>query len=89
MEPNWEEQLACANQCQRCNKDLETRDRRILSVYDHQPICLECKDAEEKKADFEDMTKQMIASCLETTNRPYGNPTSYCFHHFCPYKCKA
>ena len=64
------------------------KDRRLLSVYDHKPICMECKKEEEKRTDYEDMSKQMIAACMETTNKPYGDPAGYCFHHFCPFKCK-
>jgi len=89
MEKNWEKQLACAENCRRCGKSLQNKDRRLLSVYDHEPICMGCKEEEEKRPDYEDMSKQMIAACMETTNKPYGDPASYCFHHFCPFKCKA
>jgi len=89
MEKDWEKQLACAESCRRCGKTLQDKDRRLLSVYDHEPICMDCKNDEEKRADYEDMSKQMIAACMETTNKPYGDPASYCFHHFCPFKCKA
>ena len=88
MEENWEKQLACAEVCQRCNTPLGKKDKRLLSVYDHQPICMDCKSAEEKRLDYEDTTRAMISTCMETENRPYGNPASYCFHHFCPFKCK-
>ena len=88
MEENWEKQLACAKSCQQCGKSLQNKDRRLLSVYDHEPICMDCKNEEEKRPDFEDMSRQMIAACMETTNKPYGDPASYCFHHFCPFKCK-
>jgi hypothetical protein len=30
----------------------------------------------------------MIASCIGTTGKPYGDPAGYCFHHFCPFTCK-
>jgi hypothetical protein len=87
MKKDWEKQLACAESCHRCGKALQNKDRRLLSVYDHEPICMGCKKEEEKWADYEDMSKQMIAACMETTNKPYGDPASYCFHHFCPFKC--
>jgi hypothetical protein len=29
----------------------------------------------------------MMAECTEQTGRPYGDPASYCFHHFIPFKC--
>jgi hypothetical protein len=77
MQDNWEKELSCANHCKRCNQAIEEKDRRILSVYDHLPICMQCKQEEEKRPDFDDASKQM----------PYGDPASYCFHHFCPFKC--
>jgi hypothetical protein len=49
MDQNWEKQLACADICQRCSEPLGNKDRRLLSVYDHQPICMACKKEEEKK----------------------------------------
>ncbi|UCF94126.1 MAG: hypothetical protein JSW39_08205 [Desulfobacterales bacterium] len=87
MEDNWEKQLACAPQCLRCNRAFAPQDRRPLSVYDHQPICGQCKQEEEKRPDYEDASKAMIAACLKATNKPYGDPAGYCFHHFCPFKC--
>ena len=84
---NWEKELSCAKKCSRCSNSLETRDRRILSVFDHQPICLDCKNEEEKRPDYEDASRQMMAQCIAETEKPYGDPASYCFHHFCPFKC--
>ncbi len=84
---NWEKQLSCAEECSRCKKTLQTRDRRILSVIDHEPICVECKKEEEKRPDYEDASRQMMARCIAETSKPYGDPASYCFHHFCPFKC--
>jgi hypothetical protein len=86
---NWEKQLSCAEECSRCNKSLETKDRRILSITDHQPICADCKKEEEKRPDYEDASRQMMAQCIAETNKPYGDPASYCFHHFCPFKCSS
>ena len=87
MEENWEKRLSCASRCRRCNHPLEEKDQRILSVYDHQPICMVCKNEEEKRPDYDDASKQMIARCMQDTNKPYGDPAGYCFHHFCPFKC--
>jgi hypothetical protein len=87
MEENWEKELSCANQCKRCHQSIEDKDQRILSVYDHRPICMECKKEEEKRVDYDDASKQMIVKCMQATNKPYGDPASYCFHHFCPFKC--
>ena len=89
MEENWQKQLACADSCRRCGKSLAKKDRRLLSVYDHEPICMDCKNEEEKRPDYEDMSRQMIGTCMATTSKPYGDPASYCFHHFCPFKCKT
>ena len=88
MDENWEKQLACAVGCQRCGKPLKEKDQRLLSVYDHEPICMSCKAAEEQQPDYEDVSRMMIAECMAKTNKPYGDPASYCFHHFCPFRCK-
>ena len=62
-------------------------DARILSVYDHRPVCLDCKREEERRADFEDRSREMIAGCIGETGKPYGDPAGFCFHHFCPFRC--
>jgi hypothetical protein len=87
MEKNWQKHLACAEQCVRCNESLQTKDRRFLSVFDHQPICVDCKKEEEKRPDYQDASRQLMVECMAETSRPYGDPASYCFHHFCPFKC--
>jgi len=89
MESHWEKQLSCASHCRRCGNSLGRKDRRILSVYDHHPICLACKQAEEARPDYPDQSKQMVADCIATTGKPYGDTASYCFHHFLPFTCKA
>lgn len=88
MEGNWEKQLACASLCGHCGAALEEKDRRILSVFDHQPICMDCKQTEELRPGYADQSKQMIADCIQQTGRPYGDTAGYCFHHFCPFSCK-
>jgi hypothetical protein len=84
---DWEKELSCAGTCDQCKKELTSSDRRILSVYTHKPICLPCKQAEEKRSDYGDVSKGMIAECISNTGKPYGDPQGYCFHHFTPYKC--
>ena len=64
------------------------RDRRILSVYDHEPICLDCKAAEEQRPDYESVSKEAIGQCLADTELAYGDPGGYCFHHFYPFTCR-
>ena len=86
-EGDWEKALACAADCSGCGRPMAGRDGRVLSVYTHQPICLACKLAEEQRADYSDVAKQMVRACLEITGRPYGDPAGYCFHHFCPFRC--
>jgi hypothetical protein len=88
MESAWEKKLACARQCHHCRTVLGPKDPRILSVFDHEPICASCKRVEEKRPDYADRSKQMIAGCIAETGRPYGEPAGYCFHHFCPFTCK-
>ena len=85
MKDNWEERLSCATTCSRCNKKL---DKRIFSVYDHQPICLDCKKKEEARSDYEEVSKGMIGQCMAETELFYGDPEGYCFHHFYPFTCK-
>ena len=87
MSDQWEKALSCAEKCTICEGKLEKRDQRILSVFTHAPICMTCKQAEEKRPDYADVSKGMIGQCIEDTGRPYGDPGGYCFHHFCPYKC--
>ena len=43
MNDNWEERISCSTECLRCKKRLGQEDERILSVYDHQTICMDCK----------------------------------------------
>ena len=43
MAATWEQKLSCATECPRCKKALSPKDQRILSVYDDEAICLECK----------------------------------------------
>ena len=85
MKDNWEERLSCATTCSRCNKEL---DKRIFSVYDHQPICMECKKEEEARPDYEEVSKGMIGQCMAEIEQFYGDPGGYCFHHFYPFTCK-
>lgn len=87
MSDSWDKQLACAVQCQRCARNLERTDQRILSVYDHAPICMACKREEEKRADYEQVAKEAIGRCLIETELAYGDPGGYCFYHFYPFTC--
>jgi len=87
MTDNWEDRLCCATQCSRCNKTLKQTDQRILSVYGHQAICLECKKKEEERPDYAEVSKSVIGQCLVETEAFYGDPAGYCFHHFYPFTC--
>ena len=87
MKNEWEERISCALQCSRCNKRLGAKDKRILSVYDHNAICLDCKKKEEKRPDYEEISRNMIGQCLADTELKWGDPGGYCFYHFYPYKC--
>jgi hypothetical protein len=77
MADEWAEQLTCATQCTRCDKKMGADDQRILSIYDHRTICIDCKNEEEQRPDYEEVAKQM----------KWGDPQGYCYHHFYPYKC--
>ncbi|MBI5579617.1 MAG: hypothetical protein HY895_10730 [Deltaproteobacteria bacterium] len=87
MTESWEDKLSCATQCDRCHQKLGQKDQRIFSVYDHQPICMICKKAEEERSDYEAVSKAAIGQCLIDTELAYGDPGGYCFHHFYPFTC--
>jgi hypothetical protein len=84
----WKEKLSCALTCHRCNANLKPDDQRILSVYDHEPICLQCKSEEEKRDDYETVSRNAIGTCMAETEMLYSDPQGYCFHHFYPFTCK-
>jgi hypothetical protein len=87
MKDNWEERISRATNCARCNKKLDIKDQRILSVYDDQAICMECKKKEEERPDYEEVSKSMIGQCVADVDQQWGDPGAYCYHHFYPYKC--
>jgi len=88
MSDDWEKNLSCAIRCDRCDAKLAVNQKRILSVYDHKPICLACKAEEEKRPDYETVSKSMIGTCMAETEVLYGDPGGYCFYHFYPFYCK-
>jgi hypothetical protein len=67
MEDVWAEKLTCATHCHRCSQNLGPKEQRILSVYDHEAICMDCKNDEENRPDYEDISK-----CLFMIMRPYA-----------------
>ncbi len=84
----WEEKLSCALACNRCHTALKPDDKRILSVYDHEAICLACKKEEEQRPDYETVSRQAIGACMAETEIMYSDPRGYCLHHFYPFTCK-
>lgn len=84
----WEKDLSCALSCHHCSSGLKPEDQRILSVYDHEPICLACKQTEEKKPDYEEISRNMIGTCMAETEMMYSDPGGYCLYHFYPFTCK-
>ena len=87
MQDTWEKNLACAIGCARCSKSLKSDDDRILSVYDHEPICMSCKKAEEERSDYQEQSKEMIGSLMAETEALWGDPGGYAYFHFYPFKC--
>jgi len=87
MAGNWKENLFCATECPRCHTGLTAQDRRILSCYDHDAICMTCKKKEEKRPDYEETSKNMIGQCMTDTELSQSDPQGYCYSHFYPYKC--
>lgn len=89
MKQQWEHALACAVACHRCKGVLTAGDQRILSVFDHQPICLTCKQAEERRPDYAEASKNMIGTCMMETEVMYSDPGGYCYFHFYPFTCSG
>jgi hypothetical protein len=87
MKDKWEEGISCATACPRCDKALTPKDLRILSVYDHQPICMACKKKEEERPDYAQVSKEMLGQCIADVDQQWTDPESYCYYHFYPYKC--
>ena len=83
----WAEKLACAIRCDRCGQKLEPKDPRILSVLDHEAICMACKKEEEQRDDYEEVSKHTIGQCMIDTEMQWGDPQGYCYHHFYPFTC--
>jgi hypothetical protein len=84
----WKEgMLCCETHCPRCNKELNPDQQRILSVYDHKAICMECKKEEEQRPDYGEVSKKMIGQCMIDTELRYSDPGAYCYHHFYPFTC--
>jgi hypothetical protein len=84
----WKEGMyCCETNCPRCDKKLNPEDFRILSVYDHKGICLECKKKEEEQPDYSEVSKKMLGQCMADTELKYSDPGEYCYHHFYPFTC--
>jgi len=89
MVDKWQEELTCATACSRCTAQLKGDDLRILSVYDHQPICMACKKKEERRPDYKEAAKGVMGSLMAETELMYSDPGGYGYHHFYPYTCKS
>ncbi len=87
MREQWEKDLACLIVCPRCSQRLENSAERILSIYDHEPICMHCKKEEELRSDYTERSKQMIEQWMSESELNYGDVAGYCYHHFNPFKC--
>lgn len=49
--------------CDRCGKDL--RGGRIMSMYNEDCICMECKDKEMKRPDYKETAKRDMEEYLK------------------------
>lgn len=88
MSDKWKESLECAVACSRCSAGLTGDTQRILSVYDHHPICLKCKQEEETRPDYEEVSRGMIGQCMAETEIFYSDPGGFCYYHFYPFTCQ-
>jgi len=85
----WKEKIMCMTQCPRCESSLKGNDQRILSVYDHEPICMTCKSEEEKRPNYEEVSMNMVGMCMIDAELSYSmDPKGYCYHHFNTYRCE-
>jgi hypothetical protein len=89
MADQWQHELTCATACSSCSGKLKGDDLRILSVYDHEPICMACKQKEERRPDYAQTAKQAMGDLMAQTELLYGDPGGYCYHHFYPFKCQS
>ncbi|MGD0022967.1 MAG: hypothetical protein ABSC54_11810 [Smithellaceae bacterium] len=87
MKDDWKQKIMCAIECFRCHKSLSLRDERILSCYDHEAICMDCKRREEKLPDYKAISGEILAQCSVEVELTQSDPGSYCHSHFYPYKC--
>jgi hypothetical protein len=87
MPETWEKDLACAIGCARCGETLSADQDRILSIFDHEPICMSCKKKEEQRPDYPEKAKQMIGDLMAETEIMYGDPGGFAYFHFYPFKC--
>ena len=87
MAENWKETIYCATECSSCHKALKQDDKRILSSYSNDVICLNCKWDEERKPDYEEASKKMIGQCMMDIELKQSDPEGYCYSHFYPYTC--
>jgi len=88
MAVEWEKKLACARECSRCGRSLNSKDQRILSPYDSEPICMACKVHEEQRPDYKATADMMTKECMVDVELMRSDPEGFCFHHFYPYTCQ-
>ena len=74
-----EEKMACAIQCSRCEKKIGPGDERILSVYDHEPICWRLQAAGKDRPDYKETSEAMIGQCMADSELHYGEPARFAF----------
>jgi len=54
-------------------KKLGPQEQRILSVYDDEPICLDCKKREEGRSDYGEVSRKMIGQCMADVEQRWGS----------------
>ncbi len=87
MTVEWEKKPVCATECPRCGRSLNSKDQRILSPYDNEPICMVCNANEEQRPDYKAALGMTAKQCMVDVELMRGDPGGYCFHHFYPYEC--
>jgi hypothetical protein len=84
MKDDRKQKIMCALECFRCHRSLSPGDERILSCYDHEAICMDCKRREETRPDYKEISNKILAQCSTEVELTQSDPGSYCHSHFYP-----
>ena len=79
MKDKWEENLSCAIRCAKCGKDLGSKDERVLSVYDHEVICMHVRKNKRHGTITRRSRKKSSVNVWPSKSRPWWTPEDTAF----------